>query len=823
MYKSFKVSISILSILLSIFYSLTIKSGIAQASDVSLDTNNINLVLDSLEYKNMTKNFRKSSNLINIQNNKNLNLSGLDKVNISGSNQFSEYNLPLVINSIGTSLPITVIDLRQESHGFINGIPVSWANIKNNANIGLTKEQVLLDENSKLNSIKLNIPITFYNHANISIVPTKINNENQLVNSKSLSYIRIPVTDGKIPTDDMVDYFVELVKSQPENTWLHFHCKEGIGRTTTFMIMYDIMRNHKQVMADDIIKRQLLLANFSEKDIESFYNPQRTSFLENFYKYCKENGDNFNIKWSDWNKTFNTSSKTFFPVTSIYKNTYNYIKNPQIPTCLYVISQDKMTSSERTMIASLQGVVNNHCSSQIYTLNSSQPDYQIWLEDLKNTYKISCKTILDPWQLLHIFKDSIDGYVLYNNKTHNDPSINNACSLASLNNCIAVDESIQDKVRLNGITKMKGDCRNTDKTWAYNNLWNGGLNHSIIIELSPDKDSALRDYAIMTKSLVFYEESINDVSFRDKIFSSMERNSICLGWGPDELINVSTASKYGVSIVAADWSYNLTVLSAFPSLPITQKASLNIPKEKNVHYVTFIMSDGDNQQWYLGTNYSSSKWYGSPYRGKFNLGWSISPSLYYLAPTVFRLYYKNVSHGSINDYFVVSPSGNGYMYPSKFDNNTLNTYIETLNDYMKKVDEKYVAIIDDSSFYDNKLWDKFTIKPNIHGLFYLDYHRHDNYHVEILWSNNKPIVSCRNLLWDGLENEDDLVNKINDRVNLGELDICDPKSYTFVYVHAWSKSMSSIEKVVNELNKNSKVRIVAPETFMKLIEKNITH
>ena len=393
MYKSFKVSISILSILLSIFYSLIIKSGIAQASDVSLDTNNINLALDSLEYNNMTKNFRKSSNLINIQNNKNLNLSGLDKVNISGSNQFSEYNLPLVINSIGTSLPITVIDLRQESHGFINGIPVSWANIKNDANIDLTKEQVLLDENSKLNSIKLNIPITFYNHANISIVPTKVNNENQLVNSKSLSYIRIPVTDGKIPTDDMVDYFVELVKSQPENTWLHFHCKEGIGRTTTFMIMYDIMRNHKQVMADDIIKRQLLLANFSEKDIESFYNPQRTSFLENFYKYCKENGDNFNIKWSDWNKTFNTSSKTFFPVTSIYKNTYNYIKNPKIPTCLYVISQDKMTSSERTMIASLQGVVNNHCSSQIYTLNSSQPDYQIWLEDLKNTYKISCKTI----------------------------------------------------------------------------------------------------------------------------------------------------------------------------------------------------------------------------------------------------------------------------------------------------------------------------------------------------------------------------------------------------------------------------------------------
>ena len=127
--------------------------------------------------------------------------------------------------------------------------------------------------------------------------------------------------------------------------------------------------------------------------------------------------------------------RQFFPVTAIYKNTSNYIKNPIIPTCLYVISQDSMTSSERTMIASLQGVVNNHCSFQIYTLNSSQPDYKIWLEDLKNNYKVSCKIISDPWQLLNIYKDYIDGYVLYSNKTQNDPSINNACSLASLNNC----------------------------------------------------------------------------------------------------------------------------------------------------------------------------------------------------------------------------------------------------------------------------------------------------------------------------------------------------------------------------------------------------
>lgn len=515
-----------------------------------------------------------------------------------------------------------------------------------------------------------------------------------------------------------------------------------------------------------------------------------------------------NIKWSDFKRSLNTNK---------------YIKNPTMPTYLYVISQNIMTPSERTMIATLQGLVNRQSPNQIYMLSSSQPDYKLWLDDLKNKYGVRYENISDPWYLLDVFKDYIEGYVLYNNKSLKDPSINNACSMAALNNCIAVDEAIQDKVHLYKITKIKGDCRNTDEKWAYDNLWNSGLNHSIVIQLSPGKASALRDYGIMTKSLIFYEDNINDTSLRDKIFSSMEKDSICLGWGPDEFINISTVSKHGISMVAADWSYNLTVLSAFPSLPMTQKNSMNLQSTENVHNVTFIMSDGDNQQWNLGTNYGSHKWYGSPYRGRFNMGWSLSPSLYYLAPTVFKLYYESAVHGNFNDYFIVPPSGNGYMFPSKFAKDVLDIYINRLNDYMKKVDQKYVSIIDYYAFRDTELWAKFNMMPNIHGLFYLDYDKHDNYNGEIIWANNKPIVSCRNLLWNNLESEDELVEAINKRASSGQVNIHNSNSYTFVYVHAWSKTLSDIERVVKNLSKNPKVAIVTPETFMELIKKNVKH
>lgn len=298
---------------------------------------------------------------------------------------------------------------------------------------------------------------------------------------------------------------------------------------------------------------------------------------------------------------FNTYIQTFN--YSIIDNSGSYIKNSIIPKKLYVISENDMTKAEQTMITTLQGIVSSKSNEQIYILSDSEPDYKLWLEDLKKNYNVKYKLIKDPWKLLKIFKSYVDGYILYT--TFNPPSINNACSLASLKNSLAIDEAIEEKVKEQGLTKLVKDCRDTDKYWAFNTLWNSGLNHSTVIEISPDKPLALRDYAITSKSLVFYEDNVNDFSFRESIFKSMDDNGHCLGWGPDEHTNVTIASKHGIDVTAADWSYNLSVLSSYTSIPRKQKQESNFKGEDGVHYVTFIMSDGDNQQWMLGSNYSS--------------------------------------------------------------------------------------------------------------------------------------------------------------------------------------------------------------------------
>lgn len=202
------------------------------------------------------------------------------------------------------------------------------------------------------------------------------------------------------------------------------------------------------------------------------------------------------------------------------------------------------------MIATLQGLISSKSEDQIYILSSTEPDYKIWLKDLNKNYKVKYKIIEDPWKLIDKFKSQVDGYVLYSNvKEH---SINNACTLASLKNSIAIDESIESILNNHGITTLIEDCRHTDKYWAFNNLWNSGLNHSTVIELPSDKYISLRDYAILSKSLVFYEDDINDSTFRESIFSSMDDGGRILGWGPDEHTNVSIASSFGIDMIAAD-------------------------------------------------------------------------------------------------------------------------------------------------------------------------------------------------------------------------------------------------------------------------------
>ncbi|HLB58232.1 MAG TPA: hypothetical protein VJL60_05410, partial [Gammaproteobacteria bacterium] len=133
-----------------------------------------------------------------------------------------------------------------------------------------------------------------------------VKSEQQLTSEYHVSYKRFYVEDFHRPDDLDTDRFVSLAKNTPANTWLYFHCRAGRGRTTTFMAMYDMMRNAKTVSFDDIIGRQLAIGGSDLRDLpnkNSFkykYATERLTFLKNFYKYSKENNDDFSTTWLQW-------------------------------------------------------------------------------------------------------------------------------------------------------------------------------------------------------------------------------------------------------------------------------------------------------------------------------------------------------------------------------------------------------------------------------------------------------------------------------------------------------------------------------------------
>ena len=82
--------------------------------------------------------------------------AGLDDLKASASGQPSESSLITIREKILAAYPdaqIFVIDLRQESHGFANSLPVSWYVEKNRANVGKNSVQVERDETERLDNL----------------------------------------------------------------------------------------------------------------------------------------------------------------------------------------------------------------------------------------------------------------------------------------------------------------------------------------------------------------------------------------------------------------------------------------------------------------------------------------------------------------------------------------------------------------------------------------------------------------------------------------------------------------------------------------------
>lgn len=242
-----------------------------------------------------------------------------EKLKASASGQFSEKTLNAILGKLDGK--VMLVDLRRESHGFVNGIPISWYHTQNNSNQGLSTEQLLLKEKAQLQELKTHNPLivsliidkaagVIQKAEPIEIEIKSIETEEELASRLGLQYLRFQVLDRNRPDDEVVDEFIQLIKNLPPDTWLHFHCRGGKGRSTTFMVLYDMSKNAKNESLDAILLRQhqlggVDLANPSDqpKDLWKIQMAKdRKAFLLQFYRYAADPNGYPKLTWQEWLK-----------------------------------------------------------------------------------------------------------------------------------------------------------------------------------------------------------------------------------------------------------------------------------------------------------------------------------------------------------------------------------------------------------------------------------------------------------------------------------------------------------------------------------------
>lgn len=253
------------------------------------------LVLDAPPERRQPKCFRTSDQMARAYRGDG---RGLASLQCSGSASFTRDELIQMQESFPGSA--IVVDLRQESHALLNGLPVTWYAPSDWGNVGLSNDEARALEQEQLDSLAGSVQLSADKddeEGSGHPLRLEINSrqtEEELAEELGLGYFRLFVSDHLRPRDEEVDSFVEFVDELPPGTWLHFHCRGGKGRTTTFMAMYDMLRNARQVSLEDILGRQMvleprydLLADRSHSPRAVYYR-ERADFVRRFYDFARQ-------------------------------------------------------------------------------------------------------------------------------------------------------------------------------------------------------------------------------------------------------------------------------------------------------------------------------------------------------------------------------------------------------------------------------------------------------------------------------------------------------------------------------------------------------
>ena len=493
---------------------------------------------------------------------------------------------------------------------------------------------------------------------------------------------------------------------------------------------------------------------------------------------------------------------------------------------VYVIPRSSMTSNEFVMIQSLQGILAQNRAS-IFISGMGEKDSTP--TEMQKKIGFTIKTIDSAWDLVETFKSSIVNqkvitYTSTDKGDRYDNSINRAATIAGVEQWLVCEKSMITDCYSHGL-KIGSDASSLTDEEVFSN-YKKYLNNTYLINQSPTS-LPLRDYGIAGMALCTYVDFLSD-ELRKEISEWTCENCPVFGWTESEGDFVEYNSHYSMMTIASDWSGNLSFMAAENienDLVPANRTTSTIKAEQGKHYVTIVMSDGDNVQWLQRGFETDTKYYGSKYRGKFKMNWTIAPSLTDVAPYVMESIYDSATE---NDTFICGPSGIGYVNVNDYNVNSMADYAAKTAGYCEKANLSVLNFID--NYVTSDYLGYFTEYDNIKGGLWSV----SDYYVQggdvgagsVYWSNGKPFVCFRDTLWrvagSAVAKYYGYTERVAQRINDRSTDITSIDAYTAVVCHAWSiGTMEYINRFVQQLDDH--VVVVNAEEFIQLITDNVPH
>lgn len=490
---------------------------------------------------------------------------------------------------------------------------------------------------------------------------------------------------------------------------------------------------------------------------------------------------------------------------------------------VYAIRTGEMSSREAFALAIfLQGGVNRHDCRLVLDVDN----YLSYIKD-----EIEFLTLEEA---LVRFAGEFDGLAIFDLGA-DDVSVNLAATVCAVENLLGVPRGLMHRVPAMRVLFDAADICGTNAErqraifYRYRDrLDPRGLVHQVVV--GDDYHLQLRDFAIARGYLTFFtDETEEDLALRREVLTWAERNIPVYGWTTDEIGFVRSISEYGNYVIPMDWSCNHSYFGTDRALCVKQKADPPKPLTPGKHYLTIVVSDGDNVQW-LERDFSTTSHYGQRMRSAhgYPMNWTVAPAMAHLCPEVLRYIYGQAEH----DYFITGVSGVGYNNIMTYPREHLPRYAELTSEAMAAADLNYMCMLDNFATTEDTTevtarLDEFAKYDGVGGgIWELDPDRYESGRGRVFFSSNgKPFVSVRLSLWHPSNRPENVtaewVASYADRINALPVKPDSIDGYTVLNVHPWTTNIAELDALVAHLADH--VEIVSVRDFLEGVRQNVPH